>query len=282
MTACNLIGNDLREGIGSNKRLLLIPPLAVFECLIAHATVSACAEPAGCMTFFDLLTEIFHGCDPFLTHSEHNLSIPYFWLAIFLLPLFAVLDYLHDDLTQFGLQVLTRTQNRFTWWLSKCIWNLSAGICCYALFLLTVLLYCLIMGIPLSLSNTADVTKALAGASSCYKCGFFSEFSASQIGMLIFSPLAVICTLNMLQMILSLFCKPLFSFLITVGILLAGVMSDCGIAFSRGGMMLMSSITMTLGYDPASELILCLILIMVSFAAGGLYFQKYDILPDKE
>ena len=282
MNACKLILCDLREGILCNKRMLVIPLLGIFECLYADMSIRSITAESQQATFLDLLTAIFQGCDPIAQLTEHGASPPYFWLAIFLLFLFIIFDYLHKDLTHFGLQILSRARGRIAWWSAKCAWILLSGVCCYALLLLTVLAYSLCRGYTLSLQNTPALTQALASASSFYSPDGDLTMTAGQGFFLLMLPLVLICTLYIMQMTLTLFCKPLIGYIIMTVLLIFGILFDAGVVFPRTGMMLMSDLTMKFGYDPVSGLTLCLILTTVCVAAGGLYFQNYDILPDKE
>ena len=109
-----------------------------------------------------------------------------------------------------------------------------------------------------------------------------SELNIFQELWMLFSPMLVICTFNMIQMILCLFIKPMYGYLLIVGILILGILTDIPLAFSRCGMITFSDYFFEDGYHISIELAICLILIMASILIGTLYFKKYDILPDKE
>lgn len=277
MSLCRLIVSDIRAGIFRNKRLLLMPVLGIFECMSAHMTIAGISDSPQTATFMDLLTEIFRGCKPMLQNNRDAAAIPYLWLAVFILSIFIIFDYMHDDLTQFGIQILSRTRNRAAWWYSKCVWNLASGICCYILFLMTVLIFCGCSGYTIRLTVTPEIISALA-AGTAQDAVPIEPHSL----LLLLAPLAVICALNMIQMALSLICKPLFSFFITVGILILGVLFDSVFTFSRCGMLMMSNQFSSDGYETVSALMVCLILTAAACIAGKCYFKKHDIIPDKE
>mgnify|MGYP003239100490 CR=1 FL=1 len=124
---------DIREGIFKNKRYTIVPFICIFECMYAHMSINSYQlyyDVHSRPTFLALWAEIFHGCDPITKNPDPNLKIelPYFWIAIFIFAIFIGFDYMHNDLTQFGIQVLSRTRKRSRWWISKCFWCLSSGI----------------------------------------------------------------------------------------------------------------------------------------------------------
>ena len=189
---------------------------------------------------------------------------------------------MHNDLTQFGIQVLSRTRKRSRWWISKCFWCLSSGIYFYIIFLLTAIVFSIINGYDLTLSESTELLNIIADRSVIYTFTGISELNIFQELWMLFSPMLVICTFNMIQMILCLFMKPMYGYLLVVGILILGILTDIPLAFSRCGMITFSDYFFEDGYHISIGLAICLILIMASILIGTLYFKKYDILPDKE
>lgn len=99
---------------------------------------------------------------------------------------------------------------------------------------------------------------------------------------LLFLPLLVIITLNIIQMFLTLFIKPMHAYLIIVGLLTVGILTDAPIAVSRLSMVTFSKIFYENGYNEEIGLIICFIFIVSLIVGGGLLFKRYDILPDRE
>ena len=278
---------DIREGIFKNKRYTIVPFICIFECMYAHMSINSYQlyyDVHSRPTFLALWAEIFHGCDPITKNPDPNLKIelPYFWIAIFIFAIFIGFDYMHNDLTQFGIQVLSRTRKRSRWWISKCFWCLSSGIYFYIIFLLTAIVFSIINGYDLSLSGSTELLNIIADRSVIYTFTGISELNIFQELWMLFSPMLVICTFNMIQMILCLFIKPMYGYLLIVGILILGILTDIPLAFSRCGMITFSDYFFEDGYHISIGLAICLILIMASILIGTLYFKKYDILPDKE
>lgn len=287
MNVFKLLLCDIREGIFRNKRFIIVPFLCIFECLYASMNINAYKgyyEIYSKTTFLDLMTEIFHGCDPIAKNPNPDIKIeiPYFWLAVFIFAVFIGFDYMRNDLTQFGIQVLSRIQKRSKWWLAKCVWCLMSGVWFYVLFLLTALIFCIINGYGFGFTGNLEIINVLANRSVIYTYIGISELNIFQGVSILIAPIFVICTLNMIQMILCLFLKPMYSYLIIIGVLLFGILTDIPIAFSRCGMLTFSNCFFQDGYQTELGFVICLTLITGSILIGNLYFRRYDILPDKE
>lgn len=288
MNAFKLLLCDIREGIIKNKRYLIIPILALFQCMNAGLKFDIIGELDGVnnnpATFFDLVAEIFHGCDPMLKMAKisDEVSFPFFWIAIFIFVVFVSFDYMHNDLTQFGIQVITRSKKRSTWWTAKCMWCLASSVWCYILFLATVLIFSAVSGYEVGLSYNPDYLSSVAANSRVFIFTGLPELSAAKRICMLLSPMLVICTLNMIQMLMCLLFKPMYSYLAVVGVVLAGVITDVPIAFSRLSMTTMSDWFFKDGYPVEMGAVICLVIISAAIIAGIVYFRRYDILPDKE
>lgn len=287
MSAFKLILSDIREGILRNKRYILVPILCLFECMSADINLNMFKAYGGIKsptTFLDLIAELFHGCDPITKAPDPStvIALPYFWIALFVFAVFINFDYMHNDLTQFGIQVLTRSRKRGAWWGAKCVWCIASGVWFYMLFLLTALLFSVLNGYDITFTNTPDILTITADRSVVYLFKGAPDLTVLQRVWLLLAPMLVLCTLNMLQMLLCLFCKPMYSYLISIGVLMFGVLDDTPAAFSRCAMTTRSDWFYEEAYPAMTGMWICLGLIAAVIIAGALYFKRYDILPDKE
>lgn len=287
MNVCKLLFCDIREGILSNKRYGIAPLLALFQCMYVHFQLQAYMEyyqMSDRPTIFELLVMIFSGCDPIAKNPNQDtqIAIPYLWMAIFVFAVFVTFDYMHKDLTQFGIQILTRTGKRLRWWLAKCIWCLMAGLWFFVLFMLTVMAFCLINGYSLHIPQNTELLNMVSNRSIVYIFHGVSQLSGWQCVYFLAAPAVVLCTLNMLQMLLCLICKPMHGYLIVVGMLSISLLADSPVAFPRCAMIPMNIWFYQDSFSPFAGLAVCLLLILACMILGALYFRRYDILPDKE
>lgn len=282
MNVFKLVFNDITEGVIKNKRFISVPLVSIFACMVADIKINNYIF--GCQlsvkrTAFDVFAEIFHGIDPLI--RQQSFQLPYMWIGIFMCILFIAFDYINKDISQFGIQVVTRLKSRKEWWYSKCISNIVTSLCYYLIFIAVVIIFCLINRYDLSLQNTPEISQLLS-TSGIYSYKQLTVFTNKEVIIQIVSPLILLITLNLMQMMLSLIIKPAYSIVITMGILLIGLFIDNVYAFSRMGMCMMSNIYYTDGYDLIKGSIVCIVIIITSISLGACIFERYDILPGKE
>lgn len=286
MNVSKMIVCDLKNGIIHNRRYLFVPVLMFFECMYSDnfLRMISVGREFGNPTIFDLFTIVFRGCDPVSKLPKENglPNLPYFWIAVFIFAVFCGFDYMHDDLTQFGTQVITRCKRRHTWWNSKCIWCITSSLWFYLLTLLAINLYGALHGYEFVAENNYIITNTLAESSPIYKFSYAENISAFNRICFIIAPFMVICALNMLQMVICLFIKPIYSYIVPAVIIMFATYTDSPIVFTRCGMILYNRDYYADGYSTHTGIVICLIIVLVSFIIGGVYFKKANILPDKE
>ncbi len=278
MNAYKLICHDIRQGVLQNKRLLIIPFFSLFACFSANLYIYDAESSAP--TFADLWVALFQGCLPIMKANDGQAVIPFFWLAMFLLAAFTIFDTLHDELSGFGLQLLTRTNARPIWWFSKCIRIVAALMSIYLIVFVTSLLFALVSGYEMTMQVSSSLPERLLAATEYYQIGDVPGTEAAPL--LLLAPLILFCTLGLLQMAISLFCKPVCSYIITAICVIAGTLTDSTAAFSRCGMLLTSTIFTTNGYSLRNGLIICLILMIIAVLGGMFCFQRRDLFLTKE
>lgn len=286
MNVSKMIICDLKNGIIHNKRYYLVPVLIFFECMYSDnlLRILSFGQSFGKPTIFDLLILVFRGCDPISKLPKDNSipDLPYFWIAIFIFSVFCGFDYMHDDLTQFGTQIITRCKKRRTWWNSKCIWCIVSSFYFYLLTILTIILYGALHDYEFVFENNHAITNAFAGSSLTHKLADNNIISTFNKICLVIAPYLVICTLNMIQMILCLYLKPIFSYIIPSIIIMAATYTDSSIIFTRFGMLLYTQNYFVNGYSTFIGIVICLLIIIMSIIWGEKHFKVANILPDKE
>jgi len=272
---------DLKAGTLQSKRHLLLIIITVLQCMLVQIRYDQMLISAPDVEYSlrEMIFGIFAGCESMLKSGVP--AIPYGWIAVFVCLLFIPFDYMRQDLSHFGSQILLRTKKRTLWWCAKCLWNILSSIAGYAVILATAAVFCLAAGIPVTLSDNPDAMMLLAPGFS-YQAFGISSLSAEQVFLLIISPLLAIITLNLMQMLLSLMMKPLYSFAVMIGILMLSVTVSWGMAFPRLGMVMYHDTLYKGGYAVQTGIITCLIVILFSICGGRLYFKKYDVLPERE
>lgn len=281
MNAYKMLRYNVKEGIFRCKRYWILIVVTLLQCMLAEIQMGYRIDPTANLEygFFELFLLVFEGAAPYARTGIP--TIPYGWLALFAAALFPAFDYMYHDLMQFGVQILTRTERKISWWVSKCLWCLLSALAAYLLILASVLVFCFVERIPLTLQTNPAVLRAFT-VTPYYQSNGLTALSIRQTISVILCPLLALMALQLMQMTLSLWCKPLYSFLLTIGLCMLSMAADFTWLFSRMGMVLYHDCFFLDGYSMQMGTVACIAVILLCVAGGGIFFQFYDILPDKE
>lgn len=281
MKFSKLLKYDLKNGFLLNLiNLLLIMIFVAVFCIDFYLRKNSAyildeSIPSG--TFMDYLFYIFAGIKEYTPSMTDEFLIPVKWLLLFLFILYSTLYYPYRDLSSLGLNILVRTKGRIAWWVSKCIWNICYVLVTYVLIFFTVIVFCFVMQEPISLDITPMFVNDLLDAASPY-----DTFSIQLGYIILLLPMLILIGLNLLQMTLVLFIKPLYSFGMIAVILLSSAYLFTPYLPGNYAMPIRSNYVVENGVSFSGGLIIFLILVSVSFIVGCLYFRRYDILDVEE
>ena len=256
--------------------LMLVVAVTIFcqECYMKVQAYQYRGLVTENVTWMDYLAFLFQGMEVYIPGPENPFVFPVMWVLIFLFSAYATLSYPFDDLTHYGQQILIRSGGRGGWWLSKCLWNLCSSLLYFGIFYGVTLLFCLYREVPISLQTTPDLVKELIQAEQPVAMGV-----KEGICLLIVMPVLVSAALNLLQMMLGLFLKPLFSFGIVSSILILSAYYKEEWSLGNHTMLLRSRIVLgEEGVSPEIGVVLSVSILLLSALLGKLYFKKYDIL----
>lgn len=280
MKYIKLLQFDLRNGILKKTPLFLAPVLiAVIACLDLANKISVMNRQGFHpvkfhASFANYIGFLYGGMAEYIPSPNNPFLFPVRWLLILLLILFITLNYPYDDMQSLGQQILIRTKGRALWWLSKCGWNLCCSLLFHLMIYAVVLVFCL-------------ATKAgLTGGADVYLMNVVfttsRETQVSAEGTLPFAvlllPVAISIGINLLQMTLSLFLKPIFSFLAVAVLMLSSAYFMSPFLVGNYAMPIRYSFMHTKGVRTDVGIIVAVMLILVSLVAGLVRFQHYDIL----
>ncbi|MCJ7839335.1 hypothetical protein MUB24_00135 [Lederbergia sp. NSJ-179] len=280
MKFSKLLKYDLKNGflLGSIKWLVLVLLVIAF-CLDfylrkSHTYIFEESIPAG--TMIDYLFYIFAGMREYIPSMTESFIFPVKWLLLHLFIFYCTLYYPYRDLSSLGLNILVRTKGRIAWWISKSIWNICYVLAMYAVIFLTVLLFCLVMQEPITLDITPVFVHDLLDAGSP-----FDTFSTKLVYTILFFPLLMSIGLNLVQMTLVLFIKPLYSFGLMAVLLLASAYLLTPYLPGNYAMPIRSAYVVENGMSTYGGILMFLLLVSASFIVGCLYFRRYDILVEE-
>lgn len=225
-------------------------------------------------TFGDAVFYIFAGMSEYTPLPDQPFRLPFIWILLYIVLLWVTLEYASDDLTSSGQQLLIRTKGRTAWWLSKCIWNFLCVLSFFVLMWGEILLFCVAQGFKVSLSLhatfLASIVPGVLGGS-----GYLLPLLLS---LFVITPL-IMYALSMLQMVLTLWLKPIISYAICVGILTISAYAFSPLFIGNYAMPVRNSAFFGGGVSNTAGLWFAIVLIAISVIMGIFRFRKYDILP---
>lgn len=282
---------DVRNFLfGEWKKLLVIFSGFFVICLtfcLKEASILSGENSVG--TFGDYWLYIFGGFPKVTEDSAikiKNLKMLAMWLAVLLYLFYTTLYYPFNDLTGYGQNVLTRSRGRRSWWLSKCLWNALTVLMFFCIGAAVVFLFCVVTKKPISLKISQGMYTHVFLLDDELASGGLIDFDNPGVishpshitGALIGMPLLTAVAISELQMFLSLWLRPMFSFGVTVIIL--GVSAYCVSPFLIGNyaMPIRCDALMPNGVSPLTGTVILTSLIAFCVIAGDIAFKRYDIL----
>ncbi|MDY5577958.1 MAG: hypothetical protein SPF70_10925 [Lachnospiraceae bacterium] len=219
------------------------------------------------------LLHIFAGMRFFEPIPGEYFRFPIKWMLFYSFLFFSVLNYPQKDLQGMGVNYIVKSRKRWIFWISKCIWTILFVLSCFFIMFLVMIGFCLFKGKSFSL--LPDV--------------FYLEyFNDKVLGILatpedfvpalVVMPIVMTIALALFQQMLMLFIKPLFSYLVTEGILLASAGTKLLILPGNYMMALRNDILVSDGYSIQVGLYFATTILMISIVAGLIRFKKYDIM----
>lgn len=221
---------DFRFGIyESIKRYLLIALFAafVFVCLIfdmVHISVFLTGSVNGLwrlpISFADVILFELGGYLPVSQNAGDGFSFPTIWFLSIIIPCYLTLSYTTRDLGGSGIQVITRLQSKGRWWISKCILNATTIILYYVVIYIVIATLCFVFGFNLSFIPDETI----------FSAEFNAIFLASQTTnfqmflALCLMPCIITVALSLVQMMMTLFIKPAFSYIVICAYLATSVL----------------------------------------------------------
>lgn len=272
-----LLKYDIRMGIVKRAYLLIAPALVVLSAFISyHIRISGILKKqytAGIgRSLGDAMIFVFGGSPGYDPSSGSQFVFPALWMLMHLLLAYITLYYPHRDLEMSGKNILIRTGGRSIWWLSKCAWNALTVISFYLVSWGVILAGAIISKLPITMELSPGICNILGvnNALSLHPKDLSAE--------LLFLQPAVMAACCMMQMTVSLFIKPVFSYILTTVLLLAGTYYDNRFMLCGYAMPVRSSRMIEGGLAAEQGIIISISVWLLSAIIGMARFEKYDVL----
>ena len=226
----------------------------------------------------DIVFYTFGGVEKFVPSPGNKFNMPIIWLASFVLFLFATLIYPVISFEGVGNEILLIGKKRFFWWISKCIFCIISSTIYLGLMFLTMIGFCFIKNIPLNLSINDTLIKFILEISPIIEL----KANANIPIRILFLILLAFITLSLIQLILCLWIKPIFSFLIVNTILIASAFFQSYFTIGNFSMLVRHAWINEEGINSDIGFYVFTIICVVIIIVGALRFKRYDILTREE
>lgn len=218
----NFIRFDLKNGLLKAWKKYVIA-LFVFSCFFSfhffrvyaqNIRLQKSGETPLRFTCGDLLLSVLGGMKEFHYEDGEPFLFPALWIFVFLLLLYFTLRYPSENLSGIGKSMLILSQHRKTWYLSKCVWCVSFVLMYFAVLYLTAFLTCICLGGEVTL-QPSEYAPAILNAGTYLKAppwNILPELSLIP---------CMACGIALLQMLLTFFMRPIFSYILSCVLLLS-------------------------------------------------------------
>lgn len=254
----------------------MIPLIALIP-LIEYLWLATIYDVNG--TTMDMLIYILKGAAPvsIIPGANEKIELPVLWLLVVGSCLLINMDYILNDLATNGQQIIIRCKNRLKWYLSKCIWNIMSSLLYFAIILVSIAVVGSISGNNISLSITPATLAVLL---DIWGLETVSSCQAVLVGIVL--PCATIIALNILEMTLCLFVKPILSFLVCIGTLVLAIYGDNSFLLGNGAMTIRNIVISPESSTIGTVLLSTTFTIIGCAILGSLRFSSMDILPRED
>ncbi len=273
--------HDLEYGIGHAKKRLILTFLGFFILSIYHFWVIRMFEISATdflntpATTADYFIALIGGCGKvtFMSGMDNDFSMPTIWFMFILWMQFVSLYYPFNELNGIGKHLMVLSGGRGIWWFSKCAWTVINTIVSYLLIFLSSTICGLCFGAKLSMNASWYLFKELA-----MNMDDLTTSVSWNITSVFFMVGFVLVTLALLQLLLSLLIKPLFSYFLLVGYFFAGAYFQYPALFSNYAMPARNALLVTTGLDMTGGVVIGLWISVLSVIIGYYVFKNRDIL----
>lgn len=231
------------------------------------------------ITVPDYLFYLFFGMEEYVPSPGNKFRFPALWVAVILYVSYITLYYPYKDLNGYGKNILLNTQSKKTWYLSKCMWVTVSTTTYFLIGLVVLSLFAIISGAEITPDVSSKVVIKFIPFITTEQNLFYNDAIYYKVTTLHFVLPVIICVMNnLLQLFLSLFIKPFFSFIFTVSYTIASAYYLKSFMLGNYAMIARSNIFIDNGVNFTDGLIISLGVILVVIISGTVLFSKQDIL----
>ncbi|OHX31076.1 hypothetical protein [Bacillus mycoides] len=264
----NIIIYDVRNVIKKNINKWVLWCVFLFVlCVLSVITLNGSNETNNCLDLWFLL---FGGVKDYTPGTMQ--FPPFSWLLIQASLAFLVGDYLYNELKENSFYVLVRVKRRFNWFFAKIVWIIITVVLFYMTILLSLVLSSLYLDLDINMwgsySRTIFENQEILFINplTFFSLSFFICFITSLV-------------LSLVQVMLTLIIKPIYSYIFIIFILLLSVYISSPILLGRYLMVIRYIDYFSNGIFEGMHIIVYEILVFFFvLILGSIYFRKMNLV----
>lgn len=275
---------DVRRSLlGKRKRFsvaLLFFVLVTFVCKISFSNAylqSPELTPFATPTLGDFLLYAFGGCDLYIFDLDRPFAIPFQWLLLILLAIYINFDLTEESSAGLNVQLLLRAGDKKQYWLSK-ILCITISTSLYFMLGVIVTLGC---GSALGGVSSLEIDNLILNVMNLSSMVPREATSPAFIPTLLMVWFAIL-TITLLQQLISLFIKPIGSFLVMAVFLFLSAYFMKPFFFGNYAMIIRNALLCEGGVDAAEGILILSLVSLASIAGGCVVYDRKDILSKGE
>lgn len=259
---------------GFLPKYLFVVLIFLLSCLDLWRKAHSAGTIASRVTFPDYLLYTFRGMHAFVRDGmniKNVFDIPPLWMIMNLYLAYLVGNYPTKDLYGYGQQILIRSRSRRQWWAGKVIWNLAMVLVFYFTG------YLVLFGFTLFTGTLSFQPSAVIAARFC-DIDIQNWAGGSWLPVVLLQPVMASISLCFIQMAVSFFIKPVFSYLSVVCLLVLSAYYDTPFLVGNCAMILRSRLAEPGGIELSWAVLFTVLLSAAAILIGGRRFRKMDVL----
>lgn len=275
---------DVRRSLlGRWKRFsvaLLFFVLVTFACKISFSNAylqSPELTPFATPTLGDFLLYAFGGCDLYIFDLDRPFAIPFQWLLLILLAIYINFDLTEESSAGVNVQLLLRAGDKKQYWLSK-ILCITISTSLYFMLGVIMTLGC---GSALGGVSSLEIDNLILNVMNLSSMVPREATGPAFIPTLLMVWFAIL-TITLLQQLISLFIKPIGSFLVMAVFLFLSAYFMKPFFFGNYAMMIRNALLCEGGVDAAEGILILSLVSLASIAGGCVVYDRKDILSKGE
>ena len=271
---------DFRQGILRSGTLLLVPAvIAAVTFFDFYAKARRYLEQGmiqSTVDYGDYWFYLYGGMCEYIPSPDNPFQFPAVWILIFLVLPFIILNYPFRDMYGVGQQILVRSGRRSLWWLSKCCWNFCGTVLYHLIIQAAGLVLSLAFGVEISNRIHMDFINLV------FNIRYQEVWNPSSLPVAaLLLPVLVSAAINMLQMTVSLFIRPMFGFFSVAVLLLASAYLLSPLLIGNYAMAFRYDWVLKAGVSMEAGMRIAVILLLLAALTGLVRFWLYDILESE-